>query len=292
MKNAILIILFLSVTACKKKPHPVPSGGGAYDNVVRTITNGGAGVDISRSLNDLMSGPTNGMNCNGSPRGNSQEPRSSKFTMGRRASSASSIKGEKQVYWNECAGTMTANYAERKRGKLNHYKCSKRRAISEKYINYFEKNFPKCVKQGFKKAQGANSFGLVGKITFTHEGVAGDQRHSNGSYHSINRAMDVAVINVESNGKKYSFDVKNQKRGLEQKFFTEFRQCWHDSLVATSDKCPGSFPKGTIGHEDKHHQNHMHISLPFCPGRSGYYSKIAHYSHGSHESAQVAMESK
>lgn len=271
-KLITIFIIMVFLNSCKLPWQKEPRSGGSYGGVVRAISPGPNGNfdrvgDFSRTLNDLMSGPTNGMGCNNAPA--DSDPI---FKLGRKAGTTKKIKGEEQVLWNECAGTMTANYGENSRGKLTHYKCSKKRKMSKKFFDFFESNFSSCTKQAFLKVKGQKAFNGIEKISFTHEGVAGDTRHSNKSLHSINRAIDIALINVSSGGKNYSFDVKKQKGGLEKKFFDEFRSCWHRAVTELQGNCTGtSTPVGTIGHEDGHHHNHIHVSLPRCGG--GFYSK-------------------
>lgn len=271
MKASILIaILFLS--SCEMPWQREADRDDAYGDVVRTISRDGNTGDFSRTLNDMMSGPTGGRNCNPS---NNQSEGSELFTLNRNTGTPKSIKGEEQVYVNECGPEgITTNYAERKGGSLKHYNCSKKRKVSKEYFNFFNENFATCNKKAFSKLYPSAE---VTKISFTHEGVAGDTRHSNGSYHSINRAIDIALFKIEAKGKSFVFDVKNQNKRTEKTFFKEFRQCWNDAIIAHKGSCNGSGYQGTIGGEDKDHKNHMHVSLPFCDGRRGYYSKhVAH----------------
>lgn len=278
MKFALFITVLLFVSC--KKPEEQNQGSGrtdAYGEMENTWGNPTRHTsgDFTRTLDDLMSGPTRSRNCSGVPRGDVNPESESLFTLGRRSGTPKSIKGEEQVYWNECEGTMKSNYAERKNGKLNHYACTKRRKVSKEYFNFFEQKFPVCVTEAFASIQTNGESKKIDKISFTHEGVAGDSSHSNRSFHSVNRAMDVALFKVTSGKKTYVIDVKKGKDGLEKIFLNKFRKCWNDSIISYNPKCSNTGNNGTIGHEDKHHQNHMHVSLPYCDGRGGYYSKIA-----------------
>lgn len=180
--------------------------------------------------------------------------------------SAGAIKGEPQVNWNECdgAGGVTAGYQGGR--------CASRRRMSQPFLEHFNNSFKPCVAQG-SQAQGESK--EIASIYIDHNGVAGDESHSNRSYHSVNRAIDISEIIVTyTDGSKKTFDASNAGSS-ESQFFSAFRSCWSNSVIEQGrpSSCPGSVPKGSIGHEDHDHKNHMHISLPFCPQKSGYYIK-------------------
>ena len=180
-----------------------------------------------------------------------------------------SIKGEPQVKWDECKG-IKANYDD---GKQN--TTCKKRTISKEFINFFDDNFAKCVKKASTTFKGENPEEIQ-SIKFSHAGIAGDQRHTNRSYHSVNRAMDIKTISFVQDGKTKTMKVSDQKKSPAKEFFVSFRKCWNDQIINNKSNCPGRSNKGSIGHEDKNHQHHLHLSLPYCPrtkNGSRYYSK-------------------
>ena len=179
-----------------------------------------------------------------------------------------SIKGEPQVQWDECKG-IKSNYDD---GSQN-ANC-KKRTISKEYISFFDKNFSKCVQQASSDFSENNA--MLESIKFSHAGIAGDQRHTNRSYHSVNRAMDIKTISFVKNGETKTMKVSDQKKSPTKEFFESFRKCWNDKIVEYKSNCPGSSNKGSIGHENKNHQHHLHLSLPYCPrtkNGSKYYVK-------------------
>jgi flagellum-specific peptidoglycan hydrolase FlgJ len=171
------------------------------------------------------------------------------------------IRGDQQVMWDECdkGNGITGSYGNAR--------CNKRQ-ISKELLDFMGSNFSDCVEQG------SHSYGIkkeVASIHIKHAGVAGDKNHSGRSYHAINRAVDISALMVTyKDGSKMSFSGSKQiKQGS---FFNKFRSCWSSRLIDANRPayCPGSEPKGCIGHEDSDHKHHLHISVPFCPKRSDF----------------------
>ena len=126
---------------------------------------------------------------------------------------------------------------------------------------FINNHFYNCVDEGLL-AQGG---GQVSDLHIIHVGILGDPNHSPKSLHSESRAIDIHSLKLRlTNG-----EIKTIKyKGLSNRpFFTAFRKCW-GKTVQKYNSCPlynGSHLKtGSIGWEDSHHQNHLHVSVPYC----------------------------
>lgn len=170
-----------------------------------------------------------------------------------------------QTSWKECADPISGNYTG--------YKCASSRQISVILKSFINTHMPKCVNKGLA-AQGG---GTMADLHIVHAGIFGDPRHSPRSLHAENRAIDIKSLDVTlSTGSKKTFTFAGSANS---KFFTAFRSCWGD-IVKSYNGCPlykGSAGlTGSIGKEDKNHQQHMHTSVPYCvSGKYGayYYQK-------------------
>lgn len=170
-----------------------------------------------------------------------------------------------QTTWKECVDYVTGNYTG--------YNCSNRRGISVILKNFMEDHFLTCANEGLKNYNGKTAIDLH----VQHDGIQGDARHSPRSLHAEARAVDVdSIVVTYSGGVSERLSFKGSKH---QNFFNGFRSCWGQK-VKTHNGCPtagGSIAKtGSIGKEDKNHQNHLHVSVPYCvSGRygSGFYQR-------------------
>ena len=275
MRSYLIVLALLLFSGCENPPGapgPKRSNKGplsnAYNKMVNTFSSlGRTGKEYTNDLNDVMYGP------NGAPNDNCVGEDYGKvtvvgFPLSVATGPAGSIKGEAQVLWDECGGEIKSSYIEN--GKLTG--CKKRK-VSKEYIEFFEENFNKCAQDSFVEFEGLSTTEGLSNLKFGHKGIAGDTRHSNRSYHSVNRAIDIAHIDITYNGEPRRFKVSNQNKDPEKKFFDAFRACWDAQIVKNKSGCPGNDPKGSIGHEDKDHKHHMHLSLPYCPSKSGFYIK-------------------
>jgi len=179
----------------------------------------------------------------------------------------SPIEGDGTVFdakWNECEGTMTGNFTG--------YACSRNRFLSDEYAAYLSANILKCVNEGLARVGG----GEATAVHLVHNGTAGDAAHSPRSLHTAGRAVDVQVMNVTVNHRQLrsfgfgraSLDANSRERS----FYLGFRGCWHRKQEKRG--CPrkeSSGGTGTIGWEDRRHQHHLHVSMPFCPNTGGYF---------------------
>ena len=294
MRRVAFLILFLFLTTgCEEylnKQHlPIPAKykkkakarpKTAHEKLERAFY---TGDDFTQHLNSYMDGPTSDfvLNAPNSPSSTcgmtfydeatpeGVEEQMNGFPLSISDTVSGSIKGEPQVKWDECKG-IKANYDDGSQSTT----C-KTRTISKEYIGFFDKNFAKCVQQAAMTFKGGSPE-EVESIKFSHAGIAGDQRHTNRSYHSVNRAMDIKTISFVQDGETKTVKVSDQKKSPAKEFFISFRKCWNDQIIDYKSNCPGRSNKGSIGHEDKNHQHHLHLSLPYCPrtkNGSRYYVK-------------------
>jgi len=128
-----------------------------------------------------------------------------------------------------------------------------------------DEKLPKCVAQatGITEEE-------IESLNIAHVGVRGDDRHrssSRGSYHNINRAIDVTGFSVkvatEASPRVFNHSMgayANYKSKMGQTLSAaEAEQLKFFKDLATCVKANGG---GTIGFENAKHQGHIHISVP------------------------------
>lgn len=144
-------------------------------------------------------------------------------------------------------------------GSPPHAKCDKRLTMADSFRDFLDRNFGRCARQAAGRTD-SNEGG-----TIFHAGTIGDARHQQtGSLHNKGLAIDVKAILLGS--KVYNYSRKDAET---QEFFTKFRACWSDAVRSARGPCMNSLRSpGCIGHEDRAHQNHMHLSLPYCPAEA------------------------
>lgn len=170
-----------------------------------------------------------------------------------------------QTTWRECDDYVTGNYTG--------YGCSNRRMISKILKSFMEEHIPSCVQE----AMNATEEGRLDQLHIIHDGILGDRRHSPRSLHAENRAIDIRsflVTKADQTQVEYVYRLKTNR-----KFFTEFRKCW-GKAVHEFNGCPlirgQALLTGSIGWEDRNHQNHLHTSVPYCVSGnygSGYFRR-------------------
>lgn len=146
--------------------------------------------------------------------------------------------------------------------------CDNELEMNKGLVDFVNRNMKNCVREGWNahvasRPEIANN--PVGKIRIFHEGCMGDARHqTTPSWHNHGLAWDISAIEV--GGTPIWFMNKENVA-----FFSAFRQCWGEAVKSFDKSCSASTgksrsrvgkPAGTIGKEDKNHQNHLHISLP------------------------------
>lgn len=158
-----------------------------------------------------------------------------------------------QTDWLECRDYVTGNYIN--------FGCVQRRRISEILKDFIDEHLTQCIDQvltnsGYPKAR---DYHLV------HIGVFGDPRHSPRSLHSQNRAIDIQSIRLTlESGRQKNLRFSQSQNSW---FFNPLRQCW-GRAISTYNDCPLFNNQlrltGSIGKEDPNHQNHLHLSVPYC----------------------------
>lgn len=158
-----------------------------------------------------------------------------------------------QTSWRECTDTVTGNYTN--------YNCANRRQISEILKDYMDNHMPSCVQEGMD----AVGLGQLDQLHIIHDGILGDRRHSPRSMHAENRAIDIRAFRITTyDSREITLNFKDRGN---RDFYRAFRKCW-GNVVKVNNDCPlygGNLERtGSIGWEDKNHQNHMHTSVPYC----------------------------
>lgn len=158
-----------------------------------------------------------------------------------------------QTSWRECTDFVTGNYTG--------YNCANRRGISSILKTFMDDHMPKCVQKGLD----AIGEGQLDQLHIIHDGILGDRRHSPKSMHAENRAIDIRAFKIttyDSRELNLRFNDRNNRD-----FYNAFRQCWGET-IQSENGCPlynGVVGRtGSIGWEDRNHQNHMHTSVPYC----------------------------
>jgi hypothetical protein len=159
-----------------------------------------------------------------------------------------------QTRWQECNYKITGNFSG--------YACNNRRLVSVTMKNFLSNEMEKCAESALRRV------GINGRIRdshIEHVGIQGDRNHSPRSLHSESRAIDVRSFSFELNNSRTRRFVFASSSS--QPFFREFRKCW-GQRVKSRLGCPyiSNRPDrtGSIGKEDSNHQNHLHLSVPYC----------------------------
>lgn len=166
-----------------------------------------------------------------------------------------------QTNWNECQHRPTGQYLG--------YRCASGRRISQILDGFMKQHMQTCVQQALRQQGG----GQMRDFHIVHAGIFGDPNHSPRSLHAENRAIDIKSIQVRlTTGALRTYVFANRN---DRPFYNAFRSCW-GQVVSRENGCPlfNGSPTltGSIGWEDRNHQNHMHVSVPYClRGRYGDY---------------------
>ncbi len=158
-----------------------------------------------------------------------------------------------QTHWRECTHLVTGNYTG--------IRCANRRGMAVILKDFMDNYMECCVDQALQ----SNNMGSLDSLHIIHDGILGDRRHSPRSLHAENRAIDIRAFRVTLNDGLVK--TLNFRDRANRAFYNEFRKCW-GKVINTQNGCPaygGNIARtGSIGWEDRNHQNHMHTSVPFC----------------------------
>jgi hypothetical protein len=153
-----------------------------------------------------------------------------------------------------------------------------RMPVSEIWLETFLDAFPQCLEKSLKAAELEKPESVIihSVMIYMHKGKG--QRLS---LHAPGRAVDISKLELVYADKNREIIVskankKNNPSGgeltIERTFYTAFRRCWDENLVQKHGcnvwKKDGY--RGSVGWEDSDHQNHIHLSRPFCPSDSNY----------------------
>lgn len=146
--------------------------------------------------------------------------------------------------------------------------CDRELEMNKGLVDFVNRNMENCVREGWNAHTASRpelADNPMGKVRFFHEGCMGDARHqTTPSWHNHGLAWDISAIEI--GGTPLWF-----MKGENVAFFSAFRQCWGEAVKSFDNSCStrtgksrsrASKPAGTIGKEDKNHQNHLHLSLP------------------------------
>lgn len=149
--------------------------------------------------------------------------------------------------------------------------------VSQVWLDSFLEALPKCIEESTQAVGWGFPDSLVvhSVMIYMHKGSSGKL-----SLHAPARAVDISKLElVYPEGSRdvvVSLAGESNNVGgdatLERKFLRAFRGCWSAYLVDHA-KCSNwskdNF-RGSVGWEDSAHQNHLHLSRPFCPNDSNY----------------------
>jgi Extensin-like protein C-terminus len=177
-------------------------------------------------------------------------------------------KGEKLVSLKSCDPIKMILGKKPKSGKVG--KCGDV-TIAESFAPVLMKNLPICI------AEGAKASGIDKPIQSTNVYNADSyskRKTSSGSrwsLHSTGRAFDIWQIDVmfsDGTTLKTPMTVSSKNKP----FYKKFNACWERLIKQKMAKINSQCQRfdGLINCTDKNHQDHVHLSLPYCPRASGY----------------------
>jgi hypothetical protein len=137
--------------------------------------------------------------------------------------------------------------------------------VAKDFAPVLLEQIPKCVNQALRldhEAPAASIF-IEHMGTYQNRKVAGSSRVS---MHATGRAIDVSKIIIKTtSGKTITHKMTIGSR--REAFYGNFNKCW-TTYQGTKAQC---HPRGggMIDCKDSDHHDHVHLSLPFCPRKSG-----------------------
>lgn len=150
--------------------------------------------------------------------------------------------------------------------------------VSEEWLEVFIGAFPTCLADGLKVIGWEKPQAVIvhSVMMYMHKGRSGRL-----SLHAPARAVDMSKLELVYNGESrdlllskanHKNNPASQDSTPERKFYESFRRCWDNQLVEKHgcDTWKKTGYRGSVGWEDGAHQNHLHLSRPYCPSNANY----------------------
>ena len=150
--------------------------------------------------------------------------------------------------------------------------------LSHDWVYTFNSSAQQCLNRAGAKIGWGQPDGavLTALMAYTHKG-SGERL----SLHSAARALDISRFELDFNNDIRRIEVSQaslkaspdrNRPTPERVFLTEFRQCWSEALEEVLGcEAYSTQPRGSVGWEDASHQNHLHLSAPYCPKNPHFY---------------------
>lgn len=169
--------------------------------------------------------------------------------------------------WEGCEASARA-----RGGYLSDSSCG-RAYLYDKFVAHLNQHFFNCV----ENAAQAAGLAQPARVFINHIGSYNDRTargSSRLSMHAYARALDVKNINlIDSRGNVFRISTHiNDFKGATAQFYDRFRGCWKNTMpsscVSGQTEYQGSIghPKSTVSGTNSLHNDHIHLSYPFCAG--------------------------
>lgn len=258
MKQTIILLTILLLGACKQTADVYHQTAGPNDSSAQSVDGNNHDTNDSTqdSANDIAASDSNATTA----------PVKTKINFSF-ATKVEELAHDKAVKWDGCSKNAFV-----KGGYDSDTTCGKAYIHYPKFAQHLDKYFYTCVADAAKLI----GFNKPENIFINHMGTYNDRdaRGSNTlSMHAYARAIDIAYLNItDASGKKIriSSNVRDYK-GINKKFYDEFRQCWKETMPKSCEK-GGSESIGSIGIPSSAlggnslHNDHIHLSFPKCAG--------------------------
>lgn len=138
--------------------------------------------------------------------------------------------------------------------------------MSSRFYPFVMTHLPRCVNEALR----AVGKPTASNIHIQNMGTLSMRRARGGSewsMHSTGRALDISGFNMTlANGQSMYIPMTVASRN--HPFYNQFVNCWRRVVRAAQPACPRS-SSGALDCRAPNHHDHVHLSLPFCPGLSG-----------------------
>lgn len=196
--------------------------------------------------------------------------------------SSRQILGEPIVEWDECHPDQPlsafSRWPLRDPDTGRNTQCARRRPMSAAYMSFYEQTMPACMNQA---ARVINPSWEVVHTDMVHLSALRENATVSGrngrrhSLHAVGRALDVRELHITlANGQRFNVDymrAMSNPRGPERRFFQALRDCWERANQNRGCRSFGNREhRCSLGWEDRNHQDHLHLSMPYCPEKPGF----------------------